>query len=91
MSYVCAYSPVQLDKRRVERVHPVGSNCGLVVNSCNGRLLNKYYTSDEVLSRFSMAGSSRACGLLVVILDTNPIWWGQQLLKVNREVSEDSQ
>jgi len=34
-----------------------------------------------------MADHSRACGLLVVILDTNPIWWGQQLLKVNREVS----
>ena len=34
-----------------------------------------------------MADSSRACGLLVVVLDTNPIWWGQQLLKVNREVS----
>lgn len=34
-----------------------------------------------------MADSSRACGLLVVVLDTNPIWWGQQLLKVNREIT----
>ena len=41
----------------------------------------------DVLSRLPMADSSRACGLLVVVLDTNPIWWGQQLLKVNREVS----
>ena len=33
-----------------------------------------------------MADSSRACRLLVIVLDTNPVWWGQQLLKVNREV-----
>ena len=35
-----------------------------------------------------MADSSRACGLLVVVVDTNPIWWGQQLLKINREASK---
>jgi len=34
-----------------------------------------------------MADSSRVCGLLVVVLDTNPVWWGQQLLKANREVN----
>jgi len=35
-----------------------------------------------------MAYRSDETNLLVVVLDTNPVWWGQQLFKPNRDVSK---
>jgi len=34
-----------------------------------------------------MADHDQPVGLLVVVIDTNPVWWGQQLMKTDRDIS----